>query len=72
VDGQPWVPVLPTGVVTSKQDGRVRVLVDASIDLEAILADARRVGQVTAFRFEPPSLSDLFHAAVTEGRRTAA
>ena len=69
VDGHPWVPVLPTGVVTNKQDGRVRVLVDASVDLEAILADARRIGQVTAFRFEPPSLSDLFHAAVTEGRR---
>jgi len=68
VDGHPWVPVLPTGVVTSKQDGRVRVLVDESVDLGAILADARRVGQVTAFRFEPPSLTDLFHASVTEGR----
>jgi ABC-2 type transport system ATP-binding protein len=68
VDGNPWVPMLPTGAVTTKEDGRVRVLVDASVDLVAILADACRAGQVTAFRFEPPSLTDLFHAAVTEGR----
>jgi ABC-2 type transport system ATP-binding protein len=68
VDGDPWVPVLPSGTVTSKQDGRVRVLVDASVDLEEILASARRVGEVTAFSFEPPSLTDLFLEAVSEGR----
>jgi ABC-2 type transport system ATP-binding protein len=70
VDGDPWVPVLPTGTVTSKEDGRVRVLVDASVDLEEILASARRVGDVTAFSFEPPSLADLFLEAVSEGRGT--
>ncbi len=68
VDGDPWVPILPTGTVTSKQDGRLRVLVDASVDLEAILASARRVGEVTAFSFEPPSLADLFLQALSEGR----
>jgi ABC-2 type transport system ATP-binding protein len=68
VNGDPWVPILPTGTVTSKQDGRLRVLVDASVDMEGILAGARRVGQVTAFRFEPPSLTDLFLEAVSEGR----
>ena len=68
VDGEPWVPLLPSGTVTSKQDGRVRILVDASIDLEEILASARRAGEVTAFSFEPPSLADLFLDAVSEGR----
>ncbi len=68
VNGEPWVPVLPSGTVTSQQDGRMRVLVDASVDLEEILASARRVGEVTAFSFEPPSLTDLFLEAVSEGR----
>jgi ABC-2 type transport system ATP-binding protein len=70
VDGEPWVPVLSGGTVTSKEDGRVRVLVGASVDLEEILASARRVGDVTAFSFEPPSLADLFLEAVSEGRGT--
>ncbi|HSD48922.1 MAG TPA: ATP-binding cassette domain-containing protein [Actinomycetota bacterium] len=68
VDGQPWVPLLPSGTVTSKQDGRVRVLVDASVNLDEIMASARRAGEVTAFTFEPPSLTDLFLDAVSEGR----
>jgi ABC-2 type transport system ATP-binding protein len=68
VDGDPWVPILPGGTVSSKEDGRVRVLVDASIDLGDILASARRVGEVTSFSFEPPSLADLFLEAVSEGR----
>ncbi|HEU4356771.1 MAG TPA: ATP-binding cassette domain-containing protein [Actinomycetota bacterium] len=68
VEGEPWVPLLPSGTVTSKQDGRVRVLVDASADLDEIMASARRAGEVTAFTFEPPSLADLFLDAVSEGR----
>jgi ABC-2 type transport system ATP-binding protein len=68
IDGHLWVPALPSGTVSSKRDGQMRVLVDASVDLEAILASARRVGEVTAFSFEPPSLADLFLEAVSEGR----
>jgi ABC-2 type transport system ATP-binding protein len=67
VNGHPWVPVLPSGTVTSKRDGRLRVLVDASVDLAGILASARRVGEVTTFSFEPPSLTDLFIETVSEG-----
>ena len=52
-----------------ERDGRVRVLVDASVDLDEILAGARRAGEVTRFSFEPPSLTDLFLEAVSEGRR---
>jgi ABC-2 type transport system ATP-binding protein len=68
VNGHPWVPVLPSGIVTRKQDGRLRVLVDASVDVDEILADARRAGELTAFSFEPPSLTDLFLETVSEGR----
>ena len=70
VDGEPWMPVLPSGTVTSTQDGRVRVMVDASVDLDEILASARRAGDVTRFSFEPPSLTDLFLEAVSKERGT--
>ena len=66
VDGEPWMPALPSGTVTSTNDGQVRVLVDASADLEGILADARAAGEVSRFSFEPPSLTDLFLEAVSE------
>lgn len=68
VNGDPWVPDLPGGTVTNKENGRTRVLVDASVDIEEILASARRVGDVTAFTFEPPSLADLFLETVSGGR----
>ena len=68
VNGEPWMPVLPSGTVTSKHDGEVRVLVDASADLDQILASAREAGEVTRFSFEPPSLTDLFLEAVSEER----
>ena len=58
----------PSGTVTSKHDGQVRVLVDASTDLAQILASAREAGEVTRFSFEPPSLTDLFLEAVSEER----
>ena len=67
VDGHPWVPVVPSSTVTSKRDGRLRVLVDSSVDVAEVLASAHRVGEVTTFSFEPPSLMDLFLAAVSEG-----
>jgi ABC-2 type transport system ATP-binding protein len=67
VDGAPWVPSLRGGTVTSGQDGKSRVLVDASVDLGSVLADAHRAGDVTRFSFEPPSLTDLFHASISEG-----
>jgi ABC-2 type transport system ATP-binding protein len=68
VDGAPWVPVLPAGTTTTKQDGRTRVLVDASVDLDEILASAHRAGEVTKFSFEPASFTDLFLDAVSDGR----
>jgi ABC-2 type transport system ATP-binding protein len=67
VDGQPWVPALEPDAMRIKRDDGVRLLVDTAVDLTVVLADARLAGEVTTFRFEPPSLSDLFHAAVQRG-----
>jgi ABC-2 type transport system ATP-binding protein len=67
VGGHPWIPTFDHDVTTIKRDDGVRVLVDAGVDLADVLTTARRTGQVTTFRFEPPSLSDLFHAAVEGG-----
>jgi ABC-2 type transport system ATP-binding protein len=66
VNGEPWKPNLPNTI--SERDGRARMLVDVSTDLESILADARAAGEVTRFNFEPPTLTDLFLDAVS-GRR---
>jgi ABC-2 type transport system ATP-binding protein len=66
VNGSSWMPDLANTI--RQRDGRVRLLVDAAVDLEAILADARSAGEVTRFNFEPPSLTDLFLEAVS-GRR---
>ena len=46
----------------------MRVLVDARADVGEILATARKAGQVTSFSFEPPSLTDLFLDAISEGQ----
>jgi ABC-2 type transport system ATP-binding protein len=68
VDGEPWTPELPEATITSRRDGRVRMLVDGSVDLSEVLRTARASGVVTRFSFEPPSLTDLFLEAVSEGR----
>ncbi|HEX6580919.1 MAG TPA: ATP-binding cassette domain-containing protein [Actinomycetota bacterium] len=67
VNGDPWLPVLPEESMWVERNGRERVLVDAAVNLGEVLASARRAGDVTTFSFEPPSLSDLFHAAVSDG-----
>jgi len=67
VDGNQWVPDVAGVTVVPKQEGRAKVLVDASVDLNDLLELAKRAGEVTRFSFEPPSLSDLFRQAV-EGK----
>ncbi len=67
VNGEPWVPALG-GALTSREGGPQRALVDASVDLDEILAGARRAGEVTSFSYEPPSLGDLFREAVSKDR----
>ncbi len=62
VSGAPWVP---EGIGTVRVEGeRAHVLVPQTVTAEELLAAASAVGPVTSFRYEAPSLADLFHEAV--------
>jgi ABC-2 type transport system ATP-binding protein len=62
VDGRPWQP---EGIAVVRVGGeRPHLLVPADVPAEALLRQARAQGAITAFRYEPPSLADLFHEAV--------
>ena len=62
VDGRPWVP---EGIEVIAVGGeRPHLLVPATVPPGDLWAAAQAGGTVTAFRYEPPSLSDLFHEAV--------
>jgi ABC-2 type transport system ATP-binding protein len=50
--------------ITWSDGTTVQHTVDRDADLEAVLADARQRGSITAFTFEPPRLDDIFLAAV--------
>jgi ABC-2 type transport system ATP-binding protein len=65
VNGRPWLPSVPSMRFVKSEGGHGRVLLDATTDLEQILASARDAGDVTRFSFEPPSLTDLFLEAVS-------
>lgn len=57
-----WVPTF--GVVESDDARRHRVHVDLTTDPEVVIADARRQGEVIAYAFSPPDLSEIFLTAV--------
>jgi ABC-2 type transport system ATP-binding protein len=50
--------------VIARSDGRLRLLVDETVDLDELLARAKRAGEVRRFSYEPPRLSELFMEAV--------
>jgi ABC-2 type transport system ATP-binding protein len=62
VDGgdDAWIDALPNAVVVERANGRVKLLVDDGVDLETLLAAARKAGPVRRFSYEPPALSELF------------
>jgi ABC-2 type transport system ATP-binding protein len=53
-------------VVLERSGDRVKLLVDRSVELDALLAIARRAGEVRRFSYEPPKLSELFMEAVAD------
>lgn len=59
-----WWGGIPAAEVIEQRDSRVRLRVPSESDPAAVLAAARGEGVVSGFRFEPPSLSDLFIEAV--------
>ena len=62
VDGRAWIP---RGVELTQVGGEhPHLLVPATVSAADLLGAAQASGVVTAFRYEPPSLSDLFHEAV--------
>jgi ABC-2 type transport system ATP-binding protein len=50
--------------VLERDGGRVKLLVDETVDLEALLARATAAGEVRRFAYQPPKLSELFMEAV--------
>src|SRR5690606_3347448 len=55
-----WWDGIPSAELIEQRDTRVRLRVSAENSLSTILAEATAAGDVSGFRFEPPSLSDLF------------
>jgi ABC-2 type transport system ATP-binding protein len=51
-------------IVLERAGDRVKLLVDRSADLDALLARARQAGEVRTFAYQPPKLSELFMEAV--------
>ncbi len=50
--------------VLERVGDRVKLLVDRSVDLDGLLAQARGAGEVRMFAYQPPRLSELFMEAV--------
>ena len=62
--GGSWLDGTDHHTVLERDGDRVRLLVDDTVDLDALLAAARAAGEVRRFSYEPPKLSELFMAAV--------
>ncbi len=59
-----WLDGRTDLTVLERTDGRVKLLVDRSVDLDGLLTVARRAGEVRRFSYQPPKLSELFMEAV--------
>jgi ABC-2 type transport system ATP-binding protein len=65
-----WLDGRADLTVLERHDGRVKLLVDRTVDLDELLAMARRAGEVQRFAYEPPKLSELFMQAVAPADAT--
>ncbi len=59
-----WVDQIPGAELVEQRPDRVRLLIEDEIDLEAMAGAAARAGSISSFSLEPPSLSEVFTAAV--------
>ena len=59
-----WQPTFGRAQEVERSDRYVRLQLPADIDPATVLADAGRSGQVVAFTFTPPDLSEVFLASV--------
>ena len=62
--GGGWLDGSNHHTVLERDGDRIRLLVDETVDLDALLAAARAAGEVRRFSYEPPKLSELFMEAV--------
>ncbi len=65
-----WLAMTGEHTVLERDGDRVKLLVDETVDLGALLSAARAAGEVRRFSFEPPRLSELFMEAVTAPQPT--
>jgi ABC-2 type transport system ATP-binding protein len=66
-NGGAWLDGRAGLEVIERSGDRIKLLVGDGVDLDGLLADARRAGPVQRFSYEPPRLSELFMAAITPG-----
>ena len=62
-----WMDGLGTASILEQRGDRMRLLVEDTVDLQALLAAASTAGRVRRFSFEPPALSELFMDVVRQG-----
>jgi len=62
LDGAPpqWLPQVPGVELVERRNGDLRLRARADVGPEQVLAAAEQAGQVAAFSYRPPSLSELF------------
>ena len=63
--GGAWLDERNHHTILEREGDRVKLLVDDTVDLDALLAAATAAGEVRRFNYEPPRLSELFIEAVT-------
>ena len=63
--GDRWIDGDGSVTVLDRDGDRVKLLVDASVDLDRLLTRARAPGEIRRFAYGPPKLSELFMEAVT-------
>ena len=55
-----WTPDVEDVELSTRRDGRIRLVVTRDVDPQQVLRQAERAGDVVAFTYGPPSLADLF------------
>jgi ABC-2 type transport system ATP-binding protein len=59
-----WAEGIAGSSVVMHDGSRIRLSVDADLDLAAVVAAASAAGEIRHFSFEPPNLSEVFREAV--------
>jgi ABC-2 type transport system ATP-binding protein len=55
-----WLPHVAGIALEARRDGELRLAASAEVDPEQVLAEAEQTGEVVAFSYGPPTLSQLF------------